>query len=458
MKPRFVAIRHDGLGSRLQCLHGAVTIARHFDCEFEFAWPLNPKVADSEHHAFEEAENIFAPSFLENHRREGWNHFFHGNWYGHVRWKNYHHHMLRPIHIERIRKGVAIQKPCLIAAFQDYEDLLKPDFRLEEYADAFRAIAFSDRVNVAIEAAERIPLPAEATAIHLRTGDVVHGSCRGTDTFTGLVLSFPLACTVAERERAEGRDILVFGQDPAAIAEVCRRTGGRSAEDLLQQYEFDEIQAWFFETRLMSRCARIVAGNSAFARFAARIGAKRVTNGHALFDGPGALETVMAFNEAETGIDDIQMGFANWAVVSRHFNSLSLEQRLACTERAAALDPGNVLFSMARILYKTEAGETDEALERLEALIGEHAGREGPNTLPLLLWTWGEGFVPKAFESSRKAFFELAWSGVPAAALCQTFIAANVDRARQFGEAYLASAHPSKPAYGDLVQRHLDRI
>lgn len=459
MKPRFVSIRHDGLGTRLQCLHGAVLLARHFDTEFEFAWPLSPHLDNSPHHAFEAAENIFSAKFIENHQRNGWSHFFNaGLPKGDIRNKDYWNHTAQKVHVDRIRAGLPIHKPCLIVEFQDYEELLEPDFELSEYTAAFRAIEFSDRVNIAIEAAERVSLPRQSTAVHLRTGDVVHGSIRGNDRFTKLAFAFPLACTVAQKEKKAGNEIVVFGQDPTAIAEMCERTGGQSAEDLLQQYDFDDIQRWFFETRLMSRCTKIIAGHSAFARFAARIGAKRVTNGHALFDGPSALQTVMAFNEAGTGVDDIQMGFANWAVVSHYFESLSLPQRLACTERAAALDPGNVLFAMAQIMYLTEAGDTTEALRRLETLIEEHAGRKGPNTLSLLLWTMGEGFVPKAFEPARKAFFELAWSGVPAAALCQTFIAAHVERAREFGEAYLASAHPSKDAYGSLVQRHLDRI
>jgi len=458
MKPRFVSIRHDGLGSRLQCLHGAITLARHFHGDFEFAWPLNPKVETSDHHAFEHADKIFGSDFLANHLREGWNYFFHGNHIGDIRFTNYHEHRIRQQQVDRMRAGLPIHKPCLIADFEDHAEMLKPHFELVEYTDAFQAIDFSDPVRLAIEAAESIPLSSNSTAIHLRTGDIVHGTDRAQDRFTGLVLSFPLACTAAQRERAENRDILVFGQDPAAIAEVCRLTGGRSAADLLQQYDFDDIQAWFFETRLMSRCGRIVAGNSAFARFAARIGAKRVTNGHALFDGPTALKTVKAFDETGTGVDDIQMGFAHWAVVSRYFKELTLEQRLACTERAAALDPGNVLFAMARVMYLTEAGDTANALQRLETLIVGHASRQGPNTMSLLLWTMGEGFVPKAFEPARKPFFDLAWSGQPAAALCQAFIASNKGRAREFGEAYLASAHPSKPAYGNLVQRHLDRL
>lgn len=459
MKPRFVSIRHDGLGTRLQCLHGAVLLARHFDTEFEFAWPLSPHLDNSPHHAFEAAENIFSAKFIENHQRNGWSHFFNaGLPKSDLRNKDYWGHTAQKVHVDRIRSGLPIQKPCLIVAFQDLEELLEPHFEPEEYTAAFHAIEFSERVNLALEAADKVSLPRQSTAVHLRTGDVVHGSIRGNDRFTKLAFAFPLACTAAQHEKEAGNEIVVFGQDPTAIAEMCERTGGQSAEDLLQKYDFDDIQRWFFETRLMSRCTKIIAGHSAFARFAARIGAKRVTDGHSLFDGPTALQIVTAFTEACTDVDDIQMGFANWSVISCYFHSLSLQQRLACTERATTLDPGNVLFSMARIMYKIEAGYSAEALHHLEALIAEQAGRQGPNTLPWLLWTMGEGFVPKAFEPARKAFFELAWSGQPAAALCQAFIAGNKDRAREFGEAFLASAHPSKSAYGNLVQRHLDRL
>ena len=287
MKPRFVAIRHDGLGHRLQAVHTAFSLARHFEADFEFSWPRSPAVETSEHHVFDSAENIFSPQFRSKHHREGWSYFLHGYQKGTPRHKSYHDHVVRPEQIERIRAGLPIHRPCLIADAHDLEKLLGPDFKVQDYETAFKAIGFSDGVKAAIDAAEAVPLSEASTAIHLRAGDIIYGNSRGHDRFSNLVIAPPLACSIALQEQEDGREVIAFGQDIRSLSEI-QKAGARSADEILRSHEFDDVQSLFFEMRLMSRCARIIAGNSSFARFAARSGGKHPTWGHGLLDGPRA--------------------------------------------------------------------------------------------------------------------------------------------------------------------------
>jgi hypothetical protein len=163
---------------------------------------------------------------------------------------------------------------------------------LAEMPSLFAELPFrGDLMGEIDRIAGRVPL-SEAVAVHIRRNELVGllrdavGAFRSSDADSARLLerraqTFTRRCLSVEEFAAplrgfvgQGRQIVLFTDDPAIGRELSRALGGAAilAAASLIETEFKPIQLAFIEAVLMSRCRCIVGTTSAYSEFAHVIG------------------------------------------------------------------------------------------------------------------------------------------------------------------------------------------
>jgi len=360
MKPRFISLRQDGLGSRLIPLMNAVAMAKLTGGSFEFAWPDHDRAGPEGEMV--SAQELFSERFLEEHYRPGWLTIFDMRQKAGDKRERYDAHLVTKAIVPDLISSTCDPMVCRIA---EWADLRSDSGNPNIYQEAFAEISFSSPVQEAIQAAKEVPLPDGTTAIHLRGGDVIYDQFR----FSGFhapswALPFPLARQLAERMGP----VLAFGQDREVIAHVCGASNATSVLSLSQHRGMNPLEAWFFEACLMARCKTIVAApRSAFSGFASLISGIEKTNGYRLVSDEELLALVR--NHAPDGpVSNLQKAHAFWAVFFLN-PGLAPEERLQCLVRARQFDPQNGLYGLALASELVATSRSEEARSVLSELV-----------------------------------------------------------------------------------------
>jgi len=400
MKPRFISVRADGLGSRLRTILNAVALAQECGGTFEFAWPDNPNTASGE--VLGPAKDIFSQSFLDRHHREGWLELFDFSRGEGPKRDQFRSHLLNRQQIREIIRTKATNQACQIAPiYIDIREELKPTSAASLYRDAFQSLEFADDINGAIQAAHDEFLPENTTAIHLRAGDIMEGGYRFSGYYTKWVLPFPLAQHLIKMEQDMGRDVVIFGQDPAVIQHLCAATGAISAADLVAKYGFGSTQEWFYETCLMARCRRIISGGeSSFSQLASWVGISKNINGYQLFDGKSALSLTLMGTTESAPIPNLQKAFSFWSVVEIYGSDITPSDCVECLRKAVTYDPVNSLYKISLVSSLVNAGAMDNASARLASLITEETKE----------WNWSPGCLRETLHVLRLNSFTKLYS------------------------------------------------
>jgi hypothetical protein len=247
------AVRSDGLGQRLNSLLMAMHLADRLGVGYVFEWESTKSRAA--HHAVLSARDTFNNDYRFERvlrRPPG----------GHVAIDG------RAVDLEALRAQADGAEGWLVADDGSYKSLpaeilaTPPGY----FRGLFDQIDFRRYIKRAIAAAERVVLPPDAAAIHLRAGDIIYGGFRFTDRFNSKVIALPVARRLIEALAAEGRTVVLFGQDPAAADLFRNRRDILIAADRSTRLETDIEQA-MFEIILMSRCDQIHAGRVPFIGF-----------------------------------------------------------------------------------------------------------------------------------------------------------------------------------------------
>jgi len=327
----FVAKRVDGLGERLRALLNAMALSEMYGGRFCFHWPS--KGSDKEWHSLGGVEEFFSEGFVSRYHLDslavlqGVNdvrEFFDSGNAG----------------VYNCNQSVSKELFRSPEEFKRFEDLL---------VLAYSKMEFSFEVERAIRAAESISIPDESCALHLRAGDLIYGRFKASLIHCGKAMPFPLAVKIIEEVRQEdGRNILVFGQDPQLIEGLTKKYGVCSSTGLMPD-GYTNIQQSFFDIVLMSKCSRIYAGTSGFSVFSARISKAKLVDFRQLFPDKDVPKIVFEILSASQGLPDWgcspeQVAYACKLGLLHSHKALTNEQFNLLLRWGKAADPSNVVF------------------------------------------------------------------------------------------------------------------
>ncbi|UWQ19670.1 hypothetical protein [Jannaschia sp. M317] len=317
------------------------------------------------------------------------------------------------------------------------------------YRKAFDDIAFTPPLELARTLAWQVPLMRDCVAIHLRAGDIVYGSFRGSGRFTSKAIPYPLGDALIAQARADGAEVLVFGEDTALCRALARRHDATFAPDLVPEADFNSLQFALFEICLMSRCRTIHCGNSGFAYLAAWIGGADTTSVVDCFGGRAIVDaTLTALKDVQAEVSDLQKAYAASYAVHNYPSAMTDEERTRLVSLCVDLDPENALYRImeAEILYTS--GQGAEADRRLAAI----SDAEGLLSLEWLLLESSPANVAR--RKHLRAFEPAARAGFPMAALCLALNAKALGKdgeAKRYAALYLENQHKAETRLGALL-------
>lgn len=372
----FVATRSDGLCQRMLAILNAGILARAFDGAFGFLW-LDKTYDGAEAQAVDDMTQIFAANFIEAHHiEEGLNH---------TATPIYprRQHSAAELHqiLEDGRKTGYIrvhQADPLATTFPSLAGDLAPD----AYAQAFAAVAFSAPIQAAIDYARSIAMPDDATVIHVRGGDIVHGTYSYNSIFTHKALSF-LEVGDLLSDLPAAAPVYLIGQEADIIAYYCRhRPNTFSIGDLAERERFSAHQRVFFDVVVMSRAKTLICADSAVSQLAIAIGSAEHRDVSSMtFPASGDIPDL-----ALPAFDDISKAQKGYSLLKRALPLLAARQwqeALPLTGAMVRFSPDNTYY---RCLHGTAlhgAGQQDAADAQFRAALMSTSSEWG-NTLVTL--------------------------------------------------------------------------
>jgi len=357
-----------------------MALAKRIGCRFGFTWNREP-VTPTGFHTIDGVDRIFAASFISRY------------WLGETLDADAFPTLDFKVISRPVLKRAAASRRSIrgwrfvnlnsLSRFQDtpsFVDLFRqPGI---DTAAAFSRIDFSDAIRSATEAAV-IRGTRPVAAIHLRSGDIVHGPHR---KFKYVTKAIPSALTKAlvTQLTADGCDVLLVGQDSATIEYLRRSTAAFAAEDFGSGEFAPGTLREFFELSLLARCRFLYAGRSQFAALATMMRGRPPDSMFDLMDWPTAAELILAeldLHEKEYHPLEAAFGY-QWALSGLE-PSLDPQITRRILERARALDPGNESYVLKLAATDFRAGRLAEGEALLRSLL-ENELAAHQNKLPLM--------------------------------------------------------------------------
>jgi len=270
---RFVSTREDGLCMRLNTILDAALLAHACDADFAFFWDeAETPVIDLQ--ATASAEAVFTPAFLARHhlpesarRPDAPN--------------------IDPIPADaaafaaRIAAGrraglIHLDRPTGLAPLRHGPSPLPPH---ETYAALFDAFGLAAPVRAALGLARAVPVAPGSAAIHIRGGDILHGTHSHMATYLHKAPSLPEIAALIARLAAGGRQVWLVGQEPDMQAALARVFPGLRAFGVTDPHPaLDDAAQVLFDAVLMARMESIHGGNSGVTGLSRRLGMPRFTD------------------------------------------------------------------------------------------------------------------------------------------------------------------------------------
>lgn len=440
----FAATRIDGLGGRLLAMLGAKFLADQLGGRFGFTW----RPVEEQFHLVAPVGKIFSAGFIERH------------WLG-ERIDEAEFDMLgrerftRAILERRAANGRGRGWLCndfqMLKRFREGwpKDWLPGDRLVERRAQAFATLGFSEPVRAALDAAVGCRLTRPMAALHLRSGDIVHGRFRSTLVFEDKVIPSTLARAIITRLKRKGLATLLVGQDRATLDYLKAETGALLTTDFGADAFADQTERAFFEMGLMARCPRIYAGTSVFATIAAVIGGVPVLRTGALFGRRRTGRLILEeLREHEADYDPLEAAFGYQAAFLKLENRIGVKHAKSMLERALALDPRNDanVLKMAAVCFRSKDYGTGEAVLKSAMTAQFEARPDLP--LPIMKVLTGRMWRTHAMAADFSAFFDAARAGYPYAAACSAHILHAALGRPKPAQAMMERALEAEPANG----------
>lgn len=414
----FAATRTDGLGGRLLAMASAKFLADRLGGRFGFAW----RPVEEQFHLVDPVGKIFSADFIERH------------WLG----EKIDETEFDVLGRERFTRSILERKAAtgpgrgwlcndfqILKRFREGwpKDWLPGDRLVGWRAQAFATLDFSGPVQAALATAAGCRFTRPTAALHLRSGDIVHGRFRSTLVFEDKVIPSTLARAIIARLQRKGMATLLVGQDQATLDYLKAKTGALLTTDFGADAFGDQTARAFFEMGLMARCSRIYAGTSVFATIAAVMGGAPVLRTGALFGRRRTGRLILEeLREHEADYDPLEAAFGYQAAFLKLENRISVKHARSMLERALVLDPRNDanVLKMAAVCFRSKDYRSGEAVLKSAMTAQFEACPELP--LPIMKVLTGKMWRTHAMAADFPAFFAAARAGCPYAAACSAHI------------------------------------
>ncbi len=371
--------RGDGLGERLNSLLNAMRLAEILDVDFRFTWPIG-MVGKDPHHAIVRPDEFFSADFMAAHlmttaeARGGF---------------------VLPAgpadDLDSLRRQLAAAERGLKAPGRPLSTRIDPEAVpavSRGFSAEFDAVGFHPSIEAAIAAARAVPLSARPAGIHLRAGDNLFGRYRAWTQYWYKVVPLPVARALIGRFQAEGRGVLVFGEDTGAIADLCETTGATEASTKRPTPDMTPAEAAMFDLVLLSRCEHIVSGWSGFAIQAASISDQRVERYLDLVEPLEIVELTRADIAADGDrYDPTHRSFAWWAAYYAARHQLPYEEAVDLLTSAIEADPTNPRARLRLAALHYREGHVDRGDDVLVDALAADVASDVPVLGSVLLLT-----------------------------------------------------------------------
>lgn len=359
--PLFVLDKKDGFGERLRGLVNAFILQEMYGGEVRFTWHQLGKEL-SKFHDINPASETFSDAFVKRH----------------LITRNQCDALdLSPLPeaVEKIRRGeknVAAQVVQNPLDRQIRDQVVDLDL-LEMGRRAFRKIEFSPPLKTIWDRAQEAKLPENPVAIHIRAGDVVYSTYRFSDDFRVKVICYPLIEHLIGEIKAAGGTPVLFGQDSALQGWLADRHAIRLASETWAAMNLSSLELAVFELGLISRCQRIICGNSGFPLLAAQAAGLKGENPYHMRPKKESAELVercMLDTPIEGEPHPLQKAFACRSVFFlRNKKVAETPEEFTLLEKALALDPENAYYAISLACSLFDQNRIDEGEETLRRFI-----------------------------------------------------------------------------------------
>ncbi|CAD7341732.1 hypothetical protein SPHS8_03656 [Sphingobium sp. S8] len=358
-KPVFVGRRTDGLGERLNALINAIRLSDIFQTDFIFSW--SDRLADDPFHAIMPIGRMFSQDFIAKHHvpladtRGAWEFDNQKQSLAAVEWALCSH------------GGIAGPRTSLSDHISGAADILHD----ASPSDAFKRIGFSEEVNEAILLAKTTPIPPEAVAIHLRSGDIFYKDYRKYVHYTYKGMTIPIAKAMIRKFSAEGDSVYIFGEDKEQIeylSQVCFAVNS-SKLNADKTASMERHQKAMYDLVLLSRFKKILSGSSGFARQASWIGGGRLISPNEIFD--AEQQHRISIEDLQNNRDkynSLQTSFGYWHAYYYGRNKRELHNSIDALNNAKIFDPENELYPLilsSLFVMNDDLLESQQVLETL---------------------------------------------------------------------------------------------
>ena len=332
-EPKFILSRQgDGLGERLNALLNAMRLANILDVDFRFTWPVG--LVKDANHAIAPAEEFFSADFVAGHQVD------------HADTKDGFPTLAGPTDdLDSLRRQLDAADRGLRVSTRPLVTKIDPDAVpavRQGFATEFNALGFHPDIEAAITAAHAVPLGDGLVGLHLRAGDNLFGRYRTWTRHAYKAVPVPVARAITERYQAQGREVLIFGQDVDLIGELCSSTGATDAATLRPAVDLSRPAEAVFDLVLMSRCEPIINGWSGFAIQAAAIADKVVDNYRDVIPAIEVIDLTRADIAANGDrYSDTHRSYAWWSAFFAARHDLAYDDAVQMVTAALDADPTN---------------------------------------------------------------------------------------------------------------------
>lgn len=371
----FVSNRTDGLGERLKALVNSIALARYFKGDFGFSWQAISSSV-SVNHATGTPSDIFSENFLNAHLTE-------------VKEGVPLRSFLTAERKGRLPEGNHVLTPQ--TSIYNSSPAPRTFITPEDLSNSFWSIDFSEKMTRAIHAAQSVPIKGNGIGLHMRAGDIIYGRYRFNNRYANKVVPYPLSVAFIESERTRGNNVILFGQDYELCRSISAAHSAIFAGDYHSQFEFDDHQAAIFDIVLMSRCAKVVAGNSGFSQIAQLVGRFEMLDPQDILPQDEACSALRRFLAGDVdnylAASDLQQAFCRVYFVTFYADYLSSGDIETMLREALTLDPGNSFYACVLAVQLFRSGKSADAEEVLDYLVSSEFPVVTFGSLPAIIQT-----------------------------------------------------------------------
>lgn len=356
MNTRFYALRNDGLGERLCAIFNGLFLSKLHNTEFKLNWPTKGEAFNSTFHSVGILENIFSNEFITK---------FHID------------ENQIPIDITDYKESISEnhhnisvpQSNSVISSLSLSGDTIK---NIRE--NVINELDYSENIKKIFNHPSLYKFNTNTVAIHIRAGDIIYGKYSKSPNFHSKVIVAPLVVKLIEKEIEDKNVVYLFGQDKELIKNLNSIYG---LDDVYNGFDINTtspIENAMYDIFAMSRCKKIFAGSSGFARIASMLGGNKVLNplsGSKKIDLSYEIRKELSSRRFSI-YSPQQIGYSYYVAFRLSENTNDEDHHITCLKNACDACSDNPLFLLSLALAYIKYNCTTLALNTLNKAFGNN--------------------------------------------------------------------------------------